>query len=77
VPADDVSELDYPVLVIHGEADSRTPVSQGLRVYENAPPGSQLWIVPGAEHVDAFQDHPDEYVARVVAYFDSRLGGTN
>ena len=72
-PVQDVSKLAYPVLIIHGEADSRTPVSQGRKVYQAAPPGSELWILPGVEHVKAFEVQPDEYVRRVSSYFDSRL----
>lgn len=72
-PARDVRRLSYPVLLIHGEADERTPVSQSEKVYANAPQGSELWVVPGAGHLDAFRDHPDEYMQRVLAYFDGRL----
>jgi uncharacterized protein len=72
-PADAVRQIPYPLLIIHGEADNRTPVSQSERVYGNAPAGSELWVVSGADHVDAFLNHPDEYVERVLTYFDSRL----
>ena len=74
-PARDVRRLAYPVLIIHGEADTRTPVSQSRIVHENAPAGSELWLVPGAGHVDAFEVRPDEYMQRVIAYFDGRLRG--
>ena len=72
-PVRDVAKLPYPVLVIHGEADTRTPVSQGRRVYAAAPPGSELWTLAGVEHTQAFPTHPDEYVQRVKAYLSSRL----
>ena len=75
VPEDAVQQLAYPVLVIHGEADSRIPVSHGRRVRERAPQGSELWTLPGVDHVDAFLDQPEEYVARVLAYFSTRLDG--
>ena len=72
-PEHDVSKLSYPILVIHGEADSRTPVSQGRRVYAAAPAGSELWTPPGVEHTQAFSTFPDEYVRRVKAYLESRF----
>jgi pimeloyl-ACP methyl ester carboxylesterase len=73
VPERAAGELDYPVLVIHGEADTRIPVSHGRRVHDNAPAGSELWTLPGVEHVDAYLKAPDEYVARLTRYFASRL----
>lgn len=75
VPEQDVAQLAYPVLVIHGEADSRIPASHGRRVHERAPPGSELWMLPGVEHADAFLEQPEEYVQRVLAYFDRSLRG--
>ncbi len=73
-PEKAVSRLSYPILVIHGEADTRIPVEHGRRVYQAANSGSLIWLVPEVDHVDAFMDHPDEYVERVAAYFESRFG---
>jgi pimeloyl-ACP methyl ester carboxylesterase len=72
-PVADVARLAFPVLVIHGEADRRIPVSQGRRVYERAPEGSTLWTVPGLDHLDAFSELPAEYVAHVADYLISRF----
>jgi fermentation-respiration switch protein FrsA (DUF1100 family) len=33
----------------------------------------QLWIVPGAEHVCAFRQFPDEYLRRVLDFFKTYL----
>ena len=67
------ARLDYPVLVIHGDADTRIPVSHGERVAEAGPPGTELWRVSGVEHVEAFEARPAEYVGRVAEYLDARL----
>ena len=75
VPQDAVTRLDYPVLLIHGTADERIPVDSSVRIHLASPPGSSLWRVDGVGHTDAFDEHPDEYVERVAAYFESRLGG--
>jgi pimeloyl-ACP methyl ester carboxylesterase len=72
-PERDVAGLAYPVLLIHGEADSRIPVSHSRRILDAAPAGSQLWTVPGADHVDAFLEEPEEYLRRVREYFERRL----
>ena len=72
-PEQAVARLDYPVLVIHGEADTRIPVGHGMRVAEADPTGTEMWRVAGADHVEAFEGDPDEYVERVAAYLDNRL----
>ena len=73
VPEEVVKRLPYPVLVIHGLADTRIPSEHGVRVYQAAHPDSSIWLIPEVEHVDAFLDYPDEYFERIVDYFDSRL----
>jgi dipeptidyl aminopeptidase/acylaminoacyl peptidase len=74
-PERDVAKLDYPVLIIHGEADERIPLSEGRRVYDAAQPGSEFWTLSGVMHADAFPSHPDEYVQRLRAYFAGRFSG--
>jgi pimeloyl-ACP methyl ester carboxylesterase len=73
-PEKDVSRLAFPVLVIHCEGDERIPVSQGRRVYQQAPEGSELWTIPGLDHLDAFSALPDEYIEHVSAYLTLRFG---
>ena len=68
-----VAGLGYPILVIHGTADTRIPLDNGVRVHGAAPPGSRLWLVEDADHVDAFKVEPKEYIDRLVAYYDERL----
>ena len=68
-----VTQLDYPVLVIHGIADERVPWQQGQRVVVAAKEGTSIWLVPGSDHVDAFLVQPDEYVRKVSAYFDQQF----
>ena len=71
-----VASIDYPILLIHGEADSRIPVEQSVRIHDSAPAASELWLLPGTEHADAFLNAPDEYVERVDAYLRNRLIGS-
>jgi uncharacterized protein len=73
-PENDVAKLAYPVLIVHGEADPRTPVEQGRRVHAAAPQGSELWTPAGVEHTKAFEVLPDEYTQRITAYLASRFG---
>ena len=75
VPEKSAGTLGYPILVIHGGADSRVPPEQSVRIHASAAAGSELWVVQGSEHADAVIDAPDEYVERVDAYFRDRLSG--
>ena len=51
-----VRKKTVPMIFIHGDADSIVPVSMVYQVYEAAPEPKSLLIVPGAEHVRAFND---------------------
>lgn len=67
-----IKELSYAVLLIHGEADRRIPVSQSQRLAA-APAGSELWLVSASEHANGFAHQPEEYTAKVASYFMERL----
>ena len=71
IPEKAVKKLEFPILVIHGELDTRIPVDHGKRVYQAANSGSSFWLVPNTEHVDSFIYFPYEYVLRVTIYFYS------
>ena len=75
VPEKAVTALGYPILLIHSDADSRIPFGQSVRIHASAPAGSELWLIPGSAHADAFLDAPDEYVERVETYFRVWLAG--
>jgi dipeptidyl aminopeptidase/acylaminoacyl peptidase len=72
-PVDDLPRLSpRPVLLIHGEKEAqRTRAQQQLQA---ARAGSQaaasLWVVPGAGHGGYRQAQPEEYDARILAFFD-------
>lgn len=69
-----VAELDYPVLIIHGEDDDRVAVEHANRVHAASHADSELWLLEGIGHADAFDAHPEEYARRVAAYLRGRLG---
>lgn len=63
-----------PLLVIHGEADSTVPVAHALRLARTAGPSCRALVLPGVEHVGAYNSDPDAYVAAVDRFFDRHLG---
>lgn len=77
VPEEAVARLPFPVLIIHGQEDERVPPSHAQRIYRAArQEGTELWMVPGAEHARAYKTRPQEYIQRVTAYFQERLAQT-
>jgi hypothetical protein len=61
-----------PVLLIHGDADQIIPVHHAHRLFDAAREPRQLWIVPGANHIQTMAA-PD-WQDRLVAYLHELLG---
>jgi fermentation-respiration switch protein FrsA (DUF1100 family) len=74
-PEKQVSKIaPRPILFIHGTADDRIPVENSYRLFAAANNSvDELWIVPGAAHVQAFTVEPEIYSQKVVAFFDENL----
>lgn len=62
-----------PMLLIHGESDSIVPVSQARRLAAAAGPSCQALTIPGGEHVHAYRDDPENYIAAVNSFFNTHL----
>jgi pimeloyl-ACP methyl ester carboxylesterase len=64
-----------PLLLIHGMADTHVPAWHSQLVYRfvhnpDEPERSDLWLVPGAGHLEALEVAPEEYVCRTLNWFD-------
>lgn len=73
-PEDAVSGMDYPIFLIHSTGDSRIPSDHSVRIHAAAHPDSTIWLVQGLEHTDAYPTYPDEYMTRILEYYEERLG---
>jgi uncharacterized protein len=62
-----------PMLLIHGEADSIVPVKQARQIAGTIGPDCQTVILPGVEHVGAYNQAPSRYIAAVDRFFDRNL----
>ncbi len=62
-----------PLLLIHGESDSVVPVSQARRLAKAAGPWCRAITLPGVEHVEAYHENPDLYIAAVDSFFTKHL----
>ncbi len=58
-----------PLLLIHGLADRRMPPQNSERLYAAAGEPKSLWLVPGADHIEARRLVPKEYERRVLEFF--------
>ena len=65
-----LSQISMPTVIIHGDADSRIPFSCSQKL-QNSIPGSELYIIPGAEH--GLLSNEPELVRRVMIQFLERV----
>jgi pimeloyl-ACP methyl ester carboxylesterase len=73
-PVRAVATASAPVLVIQGADDVIAfPDTDGRAIAQAAPLGSEMWLVPGAAHVQAHHVATREYEARVLAFLEERL----
>lgn len=56
------------LLLISGERDSTVPLADARRLALAAPPDTEHWVVPGAEHGGAHRSDPSAYEPRVTAH---------
>lgn len=64
----EVSKSPYPMLFIHGAADTFVPTVMVHRLYDAKPGKKELWIAEGAEHAESYLKHREEYVERVKGF---------
>ena len=67
-PVESIKHVNTPILLIHGTADSRTPFTDSQALAAAKPDTTELWLVPGAEHLRSFATDPQEYSRKVVAW---------
>ena len=72
-PIDRIRHLDVPKLLIAGSADLHTTLGESLSMYRTAACPTQLWIVPGARHVDLDRYAGPAYRAHILTFLDTWL----
>ena len=66
---------ERPFLFIQCTDDTTVPLHHGLDLKAaSANPGTELWVVPGCEHVMAFATHRDEWTQHVLTFLARELG---
>ncbi len=72
-PIERIGRLRAPLLLIAGEEDRHTTLEESRRMFDAAPDPKELWVVPGAAHVDFHRRVRAEYEQRVLDFFDRHL----
>ena len=77
-----LAESDTPTMIIHGELDQKVPPHHA-RILARACGMAQdeidsgdadgFWLIPDAEHVQAYRTTPERYVERVTSFFDRHM----
>jgi alpha-beta hydrolase superfamily lysophospholipase len=74
-PLDAMQRTATPVLLIHGTEDTNIPPSHSKDLAGAR--NTQLWLVPGAHHVQSLAIAGAEYERRVIAHFTAAENGGN
>lgn len=72
-PIDRMGGLGAPVFVIAGTGDRHTTPQETQAIFAAAQQPKQLWLIPGAAHVDLHDFARDEYERRISDYLAKYL----
>ena len=72
-PIDHVGRLRCPVLIVAGTLDRHTTVDDTQALFAAASQPKDLWLIPGAAHVDYLEFAGDEYRQRISTFFERAL----
>ena len=56
-----IANVNFPILIIHGDKDRIIPFSHGKKLYEKAPSPKRFFHVPGAGHNDLIATAQENY----------------
>jgi dipeptidyl aminopeptidase/acylaminoacyl peptidase len=72
-----VEHRNTPVLILHGEADPRVPISQGEEFYHDLhflKKDVQMVTYPREHHIFKEQGHQIDSLTRILAWYDAHIG---
>lgn len=67
-PVDHISSVECPMLIMGGEKDRNTRLSDTRMLIERARSSQEVWFVPNAGHVDLHRAAREDYESRVLAF---------
>lgn len=72
-PIDHIGSLKAPLLIAAGSADQLTTLPETQRLFQAAAEPKELWLVPGAGHVDLHEYSPADYERRIGVFIARNL----
>lgn len=71
LPKEAIKSSTIPMLIIHGDLDTHSPIEMGVDIYNNKQKGyKDLWIIEGGNHMSGYRDNPEEYEKRVMGFIE-------
>ncbi len=75
VPAVFIQKIHCPILIIHSQTDTMTPVTNAYRLYAAAQETKKdLWLLEDGIHGAAMRDYPEQYAQRVHTFLATHFG---
>jgi pimeloyl-ACP methyl ester carboxylesterase len=68
-----LENVEIPLLIIHGDADTRVPVSEGKRILATKKKNVEMWLVEGGTHINAITEQPEKYEQVVSDFLNKAL----
>lgn len=65
-----------PIFLIHGMSDKTTPYHDAEILFQAAQRPKELWLVPDAEHVASYYKYRDEYLHRILTFYQNAFQRT-
>lgn len=72
-PIAHVGSMSVPKLFIVGEDDQHTTLEESNQLFSAANQPKEMWVVPGAGHVDLYSVAGEEYERRILLFFEEHL----
>ena len=74
-PIDVVPKIKCPILFIHEEYDEVVSLEDNYRMFQaSGNPAGEVWQVQDAEHSEGYTRNPDDYIEKIDAFLNNRLG---
>ena len=68
--AREVRKAKVPILLIHGDSDTFVPCAMCYEIYQNCASPSEIMIVHGAGHCEAFYKEREAYEKKLTEFFE-------
>jgi len=69
-PLDQVKRNKLPLFIIHGDADDLVPTWMADQLYEVVTSDKEIWIVPEAGHIKAYEVETLEFEKRISSFLE-------